>query len=497
MALDDTEQHLRPLGEQYALLTDLYELTMAASYFEEEMHAEATFSLFIRKYPPDRGYFVAAGLEDALNYLTSLRFTDDDLAYLESTRLFKTPFLDFLKTVRFTGEVWALPEGSIFFKDEPLLEVSGPVIEAQLAETFIINAINLQTMIATKAARSTVAAGPRRLVDFSLRRTQGVDAGLKVARASYLGGFIGTSNVLAGKLYGLPIFGTMAHSYIISFKSEIEAFRAFARAFPRNTVLLIDTYDTIAGARKAIEVGKEMAARGEKLRGVRLDSGDMGALSIEVRRLFREAGLADVTIFASGGFDEFKIARTLEAGGEIDAYGVGTKMGVSADAPYFDIAYKLVKYGDRPVMKLSTGKVTYVDKKQVFRFFDDQGHMTEDVIGLRDESVPEARPMLAPVMAQGRLLRPLPPLNACREYFLSEFERLPMHYKALREPPAYPVRISPGLNNLQNQVEKQIRRQELGQNQKRGQGPENRDQEEGKGFGREAKARLDCNTTLF
>ncbi len=238
-----------PLGEQYALLTDLYELTMAASYFEEGMHEEATFSLFIRKCPPNRAYFVAAGLEEALTYLASLRFTDADLAYLDSTRLFKTPFLDYLKTVRFTGEVWALPEGSIFFRDEPLLEVSGPIIEAQLAETFIINAINLQTMIASKAARSMVAAGRRHLVDFSLRRTQGVDAGLKVARASYLGGFIGTSNVLAGKLYGLPIFGTMAHSYIISFKSEIAAFRAFARTFPHNTVLLIDTYDTIAGWR--------------------------------------------------------------------------------------------------------------------------------------------------------------------------------------------------------------------------------------------------------
>ena len=463
MAHASQKHQSAPLGEQYALLTDLYELTMAASYFEEDMHEEATFSLFIRKYPPDRGYFVAAGLEEALNYLSSLCFTEDDLAYLESTRLFKTPFLDYLKTVRFTGEVWALPEGSLFFKDEPVLEVTGPIIEAQLAETFIINAINLQTMIATKAARSMVAAGSRHLVDFSLRRTQGVDAGLKVARASYLGGFIGTSNVLAGKLYDLPIFGTMAHSYIISFKSEIEAFRAFARAFPHNTVLLIDTYDTIAGARKAIEVGKEMAARGEKLRGVRLDSGDMAALSIEVRRLLTEAGLDDVTIFASGGFDEFKITRTLEAGGKIDAYGVGTKMGVSADAPYFDIAYKLVKYGDRPVMKLSTGKVTYVDQKQVFRFHDDQGYLTEDIIGLREESIPHARPLLEPVMAQGRLLRPLPPVKTCREYFLSEFSRLPMNYKSLRQPPAYPVRLSPELTKLQNQVEKQLRRQELGQ----------------------------------
>jgi len=451
----------RATGEQYALLTDLYELTMAASYFEEDMHDEATFSLFIRKYPSDRGYFVAAGLEDALNYLATLRFADDDLAYLESTRLFKKSFLDYLKTLRFTGEVWALPEGSLFFKDEPILEVTGPIIEAQLAETFIINAINLQTLIATKAARSTVAAGPRRLVDFSLRRTQGIDAGLKVARASYLAGFVGTSNVLAGKLYDLPIFGTMAHSYITSFASEIEAFRAFARAFPQNTVLLIDTYDTIAGARKAIQVGQEMAARGQKLRGVRLDSGDMAALSIEVRRLLDEAGLADVTIFASGGFDEYKIARTLAAGAKIDAFGVGTKMGVSADAPYFDCAYKLVRYGGRPVMKLSTGKVTYVDKKQIFRHYDDQGFMAGDSIGLRAEALPGTAPLLKPVMAKGKLLAPLPSLKASREFFLQEFAKLPMQYKSLANPPLYPVTISPALSRLQAEVEARVRRQEL------------------------------------
>jgi len=451
----------RATGEQYALLTDLYELTMAASYFEEDMHDEATFSLFIRKYPSDRGYFVAAGLEDALNYLATLRFADDDLAYLESTRLFNRAFLDYLKTLRFTGEVWALPEGSLFFKDEPILEVTGPIIEAQLAETFIINAINLQTLIATKAARSTVAAGPRRLVDFSLRRTQGIDAGLKVARASYLAGFVGTSNVLAGKLYDLPIFGTMAHSYITSFASEIEAFRAFARAFPQNTVLLIDTYDTIAGARKAIQVGQEMAARGQKLRGVRLDSGDMAALSIEVRRLLDEAGLADVTIFASGGFDEYKIARTLAAGAKIDAFGVGTKMGVSADAPYFDCAYKLVRYGGRPVMKLSTGKVTYVDKKQIFRHYDDQGFMAGDSIGLRAEALPGTAPLLKPVMAKGKLLAPLPSLKASREFFLQEFAKLPMQYKSLANPPLYPVTISPALSRLQAEVEARVRRQEL------------------------------------
>jgi nicotinate phosphoribosyltransferase len=450
-----------PLGERYALLLDLYELTMAASYFEEDMHAEATFSLFIRAYPPERGYFVAAGLEDALDYLLSLRFTESDLDWLESTRMFKPAFLDYLKNVRFTGEVWALPEGSIFFKDEPVLEVTGPIIEAQLAESFIINAINLQTMIATKASRCTVASGGADLVDFSLRRTQGTDAALKVARASYLGGFIGTSNVLAGKLYGLPTFGTMAHSYILSFSSEIQAFRAFARTFPDSTVLLIDTYDTIAGAKKAVTVGLEMAARGENLKGVRLDSGDMAALSIEVRRLLDDAGLKDVTIFASGGFDELKIGRTRDTGGCIDAYGIGTKMGVSADAPYFDIAYKLVHYAGRPVMKLSTGKVTYVAKKQVFRQYDDQAQMAGDCIGLREETIPQARPLLEPVVRQGRLARPHPTLPACREYFLSDLKRLPMKYQSLHQPAAYPVGLSPALAALQAELEDQVRRREV------------------------------------
>ncbi|MGQ9922238.1 MAG: nicotinate phosphoribosyltransferase, partial [Desulfobacca sp.] len=252
-----------------------------------------------------------------------------------------------------------------------------------------------------------------------------------------------------------------AHSYITSFSSEIEAFRAFARAFPQNTVLLIDTYDTIAGAKKAIQVGQEMAARGQKLRGVRLDSGDMAALSIEVRRLLDEAGLDYVTIFASGGFDEFKIARTLAAGGKIDAYGVGTKMGVSADAPYFDCAYKLVRYGGRPVMKLSTGKVTYVDKKQVFRRYDDQGFMAGDCIGRREEALPGMTPLLKHVMAHGQQLSPLPSLQASREYFLQEFAKLPIQYKSLENPPLYPVQISPALSRLQTDTEAQVRQQEL------------------------------------
>ena len=453
----------RPLGERLALLTDLYQLTMAACYFDQGMADEATFSLFIRQYPAHRGYFVAAGLAEALEYLETLSFTEDDLAYLESTGLFKPPFLDYLKQLRFTGEVHALPEGSLFFKDEPILEVSAPILEAQLAETFIINAVGLQTLIASKAARSVYAAQGRPLVDFSLRRTQGSDAGLKVARASYLAGFLGTSNVLAGKLYGLPIFGTMAHSFISSFAQEIEAFRVFSRVFPGSTTLLIDTYDNIAGARNAIQVAREMEARGHRLQSVRLDSGDMAAISREVRQLLDEAGLASVRILASGGFDEAKIARTLAAWGRIDSFAVGTRMGVSADAPYFDIAYKLVKYDGRPVLKLSTGKVTLVGKKQIFRHYDEQGKMQRDVIALRGEAVPGDEPLLRPVMRQGRIIPPQPSLKDSRDYFQAQFARLPEPYKTLIEPRLYPVALSPGLRQLQAEVEDKMRQGELGE----------------------------------
>jgi nicotinate phosphoribosyltransferase len=454
----------QPLGERLALLTDLYQLTMAACYFDQRMNDEATFSLFIRKYPEHRGYFVAAGLAEALNYLETLRFTPEDLAYLESTGLFQSKFLDYLQGVRFTGTVHALPEGSIFFKDEPILEVSAPILEAQLAETFIINAVSFQTMIATKASRSVHAAQSRPLVDFSLRRTQGTDAGLKAARASYLAGFQGTSNVLAGKLYGIPIFGTMAHSYITSFVREIDAFRVFSQVFPGSVTLLIDTYDNLAGARHAVQVAKEMEALGARLEFVRLDSGDMAAISKDVRKILDDHGLNYVRILASGSFDEFKIARLLADGAKIDSFAVGTKMGVSADAPYFDIAYKLVKYAGRPVMKLSTGKVTLVDKKQVWRHLDREGRISRDVISLRDEEVAGAAPMLQPVMRDGKSLKPQPNLPAARRYFQEQFTLLPGRYKDLQAPPPYPVDLSPGLKDLQARVARKIQQRELGEN---------------------------------
>jgi nicotinate phosphoribosyltransferase len=443
-------------------MTDLYELTMAASYFEQEMFAPATFSLFVREYPPNRSYLVCAGLDRVLDYLEAFRFRSDDLEYLRQTTLFPDKFLAFLESMSFTGEVRAIPEGRIIFCDEPLIEITAPVMEAQLVETFVINAINLSTLIATKASRCLHAAGSRRLVDFSLRRTHGMDAGLMVARASYIGGFIGTSNVQAGKIYGLPIYGTMAHSYVESFDQEIDSFRAFAKSFPDNTVLLIDTYDTLAGAQKAVIVAREMAKTGKTLRAVRLDSGDMVQLSQQVRQILDQAGFPGVRIFASGGFDEFKIQEILAVGAKIDAFGVGTKMGVSADAPYLNMAYKMVEYNNRSVMKLSSGKVSLAGPKQVFRQRDEQGTFKRDFIGLQEEIVADAEPLLIRVMQGGKRLLESEPLVDIQQRFLKEFVQLPESYKNLKGISDYPVTITLSLQTLQDQVSKEIRQKEMG-----------------------------------
>ncbi len=448
--------------ESLGLFTDLYELTMAACYHEHGLFDRATFSLFIREYPSNRRYFVSAGLADVLEYLEVLKFTPEDLEYLEKTALFKPEFLSYLEKFRFTGEVYAIPEGRLFFRNEPLLEITAPLIEAQIIETFIINSINLQVMIATKASRCVHAAWPRKLVDFSLRRTQGTDAGMKVARASFIGGFIGTSNVLAGKVYGIPISGTMAHSLVTSFENEIDAFRAFAQTFPENTVLLVDTYDTLVGTAKAAKIGEEMAQKGEKLKGLRLDSGDIARLSKKVRTVLRKSGLKETIIFASGGFDEYKIQKVLQQGGDVDSFGVGTKMGVSADAPYFDMAYKLVKYSGRPVMKLSPEKITLPSEKQVFRTTTPKGKLKRDSIALRDDKLKQGKPLLKKVMTKGKIKIKLPPLPQIQKTFLDEFAVLDKKYKVLEEAGVeYPVSLSPRLRTLRSRMIRRIEKDEL------------------------------------
>jgi nicotinate phosphoribosyltransferase len=446
-----------------ALFTDFYELTMAASYFGEGMHGAATFSLFSRTLPRGRSFLVAAGLEDVLEYLRTVRFLDEAIGYLRSLGRFEAPFLDFLRTVRFTGEVRAVPEGTVVFSDEPLVEVTAPIIEAQLVETAVINFCHFQTVIASKAVRSVLAARGRPVVEFGLRRTAGTDAGMKAARCAYLVGAEMSSNVLAGLAYGIPPMGTMAHSYVVAFPDEIGSFRAFARAFPDHATLLIDTYDTVAAARKAVVVAKEMESRGHRLGGVRLDSGDLAELSREVRGVLDAAGLDYVRIFASGGLDEQVIDDLVTQGAPIDAFGVGTRMDVSADAPYLDMAYKLVRYDGRNVLKTSPGKETWTGEKQVYRFRGPDGRFRQDRLALRDESPPpSAEPLLRTVMTGGHpVAGARPPLREIRSYCATQVALLPDALVRLRGPASYPVSYSDRLVGVQQALKAEIARHEM------------------------------------
>ena len=443
-------------GEELSLLTDLYQLTMAQSYFQSGNLASATFSLYVRSYPPDRGYLVAAGLEGILSYLQDWEFSAESIDYLRGTSMFHSDFLDFLGGLHFTGDAWAMPEGSIFFTEEPILEVTAPIVQAQAVETFILNQMHFQSLIATKATRCVEAAQGREVTDFALRRTHGTDAGMKVARSSYIGGFHSTSNVLAGKLYGIPTSGTMAHSFVTAFQEEEDSFRAYGNSFPQRSVFLIDTYDTIGGAHRAVNVAQEMEARGDRLVAVRLDSGDFASLSRRVRDILDEAGLGYVKIVASGGLDEHDIDRLVEAGAPIDIFGVGTKMGVSADAPYSDMAYKMVCYDGRPVMKLSRDKVSLPGEKQVHRMGDGHGKHTGDVIALRGETVPEGEPVLHKVMEGGKALGPSPSLDQIRQRLTQGLDCLDAKYRSLRNASRYPVSLSPALEKLSKGMERDL-----------------------------------------
>jgi nicotinate phosphoribosyltransferase len=446
-----------------ALFTDLYELTMAASYLRERMFGLATFSLFARRLPPGRQFLVAGGLEDALTFLETFRYSDRAVGYLGSLHRFDPAFLEFLRGLRFGGEVRAVPEGTVIFPDEPLLEVTAPLIEAQLVETAVLNFCHLQTVLTSKAARVVMAARARTVVEFGLRRAPGLDGGMKAARSSFIAGATSSSNTLAGLAYGLSPTGTMAHSYVCAFPHEIDAFRAFARAFPAATILLLDTYDTIQAAHRAVTVGKEMAARGERLAGVRLDSGDLLMLSKEVRKILDAGGLPEAQIFASGNLDEFEIARLLDAGAPIDAFGVGTRMDVSADAPYLDMAYKIVRYDGRNLLKTSEGKKTWTGEKQVWRA-SEAGRFAYDVIGLRTEQAPVsgAEPLLRRVMHKGHRIGPAPTLAAIREHCALQLAALPEPLRRLGGAPGYPVQYSPALLALQRDVEAAVARMNAG-----------------------------------
>ena len=437
--------------ENAALLTDLYELTMADSYYRRGMNRECTFDLFVRELPDRRNFMVACGLEQAIDYLENLSFDDDAIDYLVTLDRFSEGFLDYLRTFTFSGEVWAAPEGEIMFPKEPLLHVTAPLIEAQIVETFLLNSVIFQTMIAGKAARISLACRRRQFVDFSPRRDHGADAALKAARAAYIAGAAGTSNVLAGKAYGIPVAGTMAHSYVMAFDDEEDAFRTFAQDFPRHAVLLIDTFDVEEGARRAALIGVELAAAGNFLRGVRIDSGDLDELSRSVRKILDDAGLSETMISVSGDLDEYRIRELVAAGAPIDSFGVGTQLGTSGDAPSLGGVYKLVADSGQPRIKLSAGKVTIPGRKQVFRF-PASGAPEHDVIALEDEAIPGGRPLLERMMVAGHRVDETEPLESIRERCRARLDELPEELRSLDERAEYDVRLSAGLQELMDRA---------------------------------------------
>lgn len=442
-----------------SVLTDFYELTMCAGYFENQKREIATFDLFIRKLPPNRSYFVFAGLEQVLLFIKNMKFTEEQLEYLRTQKL-REGFLDYLRKFKFSGEVLAVPEGTIVFPNEPLIRVTAPIIEAQIIETFLLNTVNLQTTISSKASRVSYSAKGRPVIEFGLRRTQGTDAGMKAARCSYIAGCNGTSNVLAGMKYGIPIFGTMAHSYIMFFDSEIEAFRAFTKVFPCNSTLLIDTYNDLEGAKNATIIAKELEKQGQRLGGVRLDSGDLMNLSKKVRAILDNAGLDYIKILASGDLDEYKLEQLLERGAEIDAFGVGTRMSTSSDRPYIDVVYKLSGRVENevftPTMKLSKGKVTLPGRKQVFRQTDKKERYSGDIIGLENEKI-NGKPLLIKMIENGKLIYGIPPLEEVRSYVSKELARFPDNLKKLKHASTYPVQLSPKLLDVKRQLSRQLK----------------------------------------
>ena len=438
------------------LATDLYQLTMAAGYHANGRHERASFEMFIRRLPENRSYLVVAGLEQALSYLNNLNFNEEEIEYLRRLPVFahvSREFFDYLSEFRFSGEVWAMPEGTLAFPGEPLLRVTAPLIEAQIVETFLLSTINFQTMIATKAARIVEAAQGRGVIEFGARRAHGMGAGIYAARAAFIGGCVGTSNVEAGYLFDLPVYGTAGHSWTLAFEKEMDAFRAYHKVFPESTTLLLDTYDTLQAARLATEFGLQ-------LRGVRLDSGDIGALAKQVRAILDEAGMTETRILASNDLDEYKIAELLAADAPVDLFGVGTELSTSRDAPALGGVYKLVEveFPDRiePKMKLSREKATYPYRKQVWRNLDSDGNFASDIIAMAAETDQRGEPLLKQVMLDGKLLESPPALSLVQQHAKGQLAALPPRYKTIRDAENYPVRFSDGLFQQRMQLMKQL-----------------------------------------
>lgn len=434
-------------GPSSALLTDLYQLTMLQAYFDEGMADTAVFECFVRGLPPRRDFLIAAGLEQVLEYVEQLHFTPDELDWLASLQRFRPAFLDFLKDFRFSGDIHAMPEGTLFYPNEPILRVTAPIAQAQLIESRLINLLHFQTVVASKAVRCVQAAPGKLLVDFGFRRTHGAEAGLLAARACYLAGYDGTATVLAGQRFGIPVFGTMAHSYIEAHATEVEAFQHFAASQPDNVVLLIDTYDTEAAARKVAALAPQLAQQGIRIKSVRLDSGDLLGHARAVRAILDEAGQSGIGIFCSGNLDECELQRLLVAGAPIDGFGVGTRVDTSGDSPYLDCVYKLQEYAGQPRRKRSEGKATWPGRKQVYRFYDEDGRFDHDVVAPEDDP-PVGAPLLHCCMRQGRRVGPAVELVDSRRHVAMQLQQLPATIP-------HRVEIAPTLQALAEQLDRQ------------------------------------------
>jgi nicotinate phosphoribosyltransferase len=429
------------------LLTDLYQLTMLHAYFHEGMEETAVFDFFVRALPRARSFLLTAGLEQAIEYLEGLRFTDEELDWVAREGRFGRDFVDRLARLRFTGDVDAMPEGTVFFAEEPMLRVTAPLPEAQLVESRLINLLHFQTLVASKAARAVLAAPGKLLVDFGMRRAHGAEAALLAARAGYLAGLSGTATALAGARFGIPVYGTMAHSFVQAHETETDAFLHFARSDPGHVVLLLDTYDTEAAAEKVVALAPRLGAEGIRIAGVRLDSGDLADHARRVRAVLDRGGLREVTIFASGNIDEYALRALVAAGAPIDGFGVGTRLDTSADAPYLDCAYKLVEYAGRPRRKRSEGKALWPGRKQVYRRHGGDGCMREDVLTLEDAPA-EGLPLLAPVMRHGRRVGALPSLAEARARAAAELATLPEPLRRLDQGTVYRVTVAETLRAL-------------------------------------------------
>ena len=438
-----------------ALLTDLYQLNMVQAYLDHGETKTAVFEFFVRKLPARRGFLLAAGLEQALAFLETLRFSAAEIAWLEATGRFGKNLLDYLSAFHFAGDVHAMPEGTVFFADEPILRVTAALPQAQFVESRLINILHFQSLIATKAARMVLAAPNKALVDFGMRRAHGAEAGLFAARASYIAGFAGTATVLAGQDFGIPLYGTMAHSFIEAFDDESAAFAVFAKARPQNLVLLLDTYDTEAAARKVVALAPKLKAAGISIRGVRLDSGDLIALAKSVRKILDAGGLGEVTIFASGGLDEDALAAMLKANAPIDGLGVGTSLTTSADVPNLDCVYKMQEYAGLPRRKRSAKKATWPGRKQVWRRYDADGRMAGDLLCV-DGGEHSGETLIELVMQNGRRLRPAPSLDEIRRRAARELERLPEPLRRLGPGMTYPVEVSDELKRLAVEVDRRL-----------------------------------------